>query len=59
MEAIKFSEKVFINCCPEDAFDYTQDYDHRLRWDTFLNRAELMDGATQAAIHLNFVFHSI
>jgi ribosome-associated toxin RatA of RatAB toxin-antitoxin module len=48
MEGIKFSEKIIINCSPEEAFDYTQDYKNRLEWDTFLKRAELMDGATKA-----------
>jgi len=48
MEAIKFSEKIIIHCSPEEVFDYTQDYDHRLSWDTFLKRAELMDGASTA-----------
>ena len=47
MEAIKFSEKIVINCSPLEAFDYTQDYNNRLKWDTFLKGAELMDGATQ------------
>jgi ribosome-associated toxin RatA of RatAB toxin-antitoxin module len=41
---VKFSEKVVIQCTPWVAFDYTQDYDNRLKWDTFLKRAELMDG---------------
>lgn len=27
-------------------FDYTQDYNNRLSWDTFLTKAELIDGAT-------------
>lgn len=48
MEAAKFSERIIINCSPLEAFDYTQDYDNRLKWDTFLKKAELMDGATQA-----------
>lgn len=48
MEATKFSESIVINCSPVTAFDYTQDYKHRLRWDTFLKRAELMEGATEA-----------
>lgn len=48
MEATKFSEAIVINCSPATAFDYTQDYNYRLRWDTFLKRAELMDGATRA-----------
>ncbi|RYE54660.1 MAG: SRPBCC family protein [Sphingobacteriales bacterium] len=48
MEGAKFSEKIIIDCSPVIAFDYTQDYDNRLKWDTFLKRAELMDGATKA-----------
>jgi ribosome-associated toxin RatA of RatAB toxin-antitoxin module len=48
MEAIKFSESIVINCSAEQAFDYTQDYQNRLKWDTFLKRAELIDGATTA-----------
>lgn len=50
MVAVKFSEKIIINCSPLEAFDYTQDYSNRLKWDTFLKRAELMEGATQAGI---------
>lgn len=48
MEAIKFSENIIINCTAGQAFDYTQDYNNRLAWDTFLKRAELIEGATQA-----------
>src|SRR5438093_146693 len=48
MEGTKFSEEIIINCSPEEAFDYTQDYKNRLEWDTFLKRAELIDGATKA-----------
>jgi len=48
MEGIKFSEKIVINCKQEHAFDFTQDYNNRLRWDTFLKKAELMDNVTQA-----------
>ena len=48
MDAIKFSEKIVIQCTPEFAFDYTQDYGNRLHWDTFLKRAELLDGAAKA-----------
>lgn len=48
MEGIKFSEKIIINCSPVEAFDYTQDYDNRLKWDTFLKKAELMNGAPKA-----------
>jgi ribosome-associated toxin RatA of RatAB toxin-antitoxin module len=48
MENIKFTEKIEIKCSPELAFDYTQDYDQRLTWDTFLKKAELIEGATTA-----------
>lgn len=48
MESIKFTEKVEINCTPEVAFDFTQDYDQRLSWDTFLKKADLIEGATKA-----------
>lgn len=48
MEATRFSEKILIDCDTETAFDYTQDYENRLKWDTFLKRAELMDGANKA-----------
>lgn len=50
MEAIKFSEKVIIAAEPALIFDFTQDYAHRLRWDTFLRKADLVGGATQAAL---------
>jgi ribosome-associated toxin RatA of RatAB toxin-antitoxin module len=48
MVVTKFSEKIIIDCSPETAFDYTQDYENRLKWDTFLKRAELMNGAIKA-----------
>ena len=48
MDGVKFSEKIMIGCCPSDAFDYTQDYTSRLKWDTFLKRAELIEGASKA-----------
>jgi ribosome-associated toxin RatA of RatAB toxin-antitoxin module len=48
MEAIKFSEKINIRETQETIFDYTQDYSNRLSWDTFLKKAELIDGATSA-----------
>jgi ribosome-associated toxin RatA of RatAB toxin-antitoxin module len=48
MEATKFSASIVIHCSAAEAFDYTQDYNNRLRWDTFLKRAELMDGVTRA-----------
>ena len=48
MENTKFTEKIEINCSSELAFDYTQDYNQRLTWDTFLKKADLIDGATTA-----------
>ena len=49
MKNIKFRETIEINCIPEYAFDYTQDYTQRLTWDTFLKKADLVEGATEAA----------
>lgn len=48
MEAIKFLEKIIIESTQEMIFDYTQDYNNRLNWDTFLKKAELINGATNA-----------
>lgn len=48
MQAIKFSEKINIDSTQEIVFDYTQDYKIRLNWDTFLKKAELIDGAANA-----------
>jgi hypothetical protein len=48
MAGIKFTQNIMINCSQAEAFDYTQDYANRLTWDTFLKKAELMEGATQA-----------
>ena len=48
MEGVKFSEKIIIHCNAAVVFDYTQDYDNRLKWDTFLKKAELIDGAKKA-----------
>lgn len=48
MEGIKFTEVIVINEIPEIVFDYTQDYNKRLSWDTFLIKAELIEGATNA-----------
>jgi Polyketide cyclase / dehydrase and lipid transport. len=45
---VKITEKININENSERVFDYTQDYENRLTWDTFLKRAELMDGAVKA-----------
>lgn len=48
MEAIKFTESIIIDKNPTVVFDFTQDYSKRLQWDTFLKRADLMDGAVAA-----------
>ena len=50
MHRIKFSEKIIVQCSAEDVFNYTQDYDNRLKWDTFLTKADLMDGAVEAGL---------
>lgn len=50
MEVIKFVEKIVINKNADIIFDYTQDYDNRLTWDTFLKKAELIEGAIKADI---------
>lgn len=46
MEAIKFTETIIINEKSEKVFDFTQDYKKRLSWDTFLKRADLIEGST-------------
>ncbi len=43
MKLLKFKERISIKCSQEKAFDYTQDYNNRLKWDTFLKQAELID----------------
>jgi ribosome-associated toxin RatA of RatAB toxin-antitoxin module len=48
MESNKFTKSVEINCTLEVAFDFTQDYDQRLSWDTFLKKADLIEGATKS-----------
>ncbi|MEM1337365.1 MAG: SRPBCC family protein [Bacteroidota bacterium] len=48
MEPIKFSETVEVKCAPEVVFDFTQDYNQRLSWDTFLKKADLLGGAIRA-----------
>lgn len=50
MSKIKFTEKIIINSGCEYIFDYTQNYTNRLKWDTFLKKAELLDGAAEAAV---------
>jgi ribosome-associated toxin RatA of RatAB toxin-antitoxin module len=48
MDAIKFTETIIIEARQEQVFDFTQDYNKRLKWDTFLKRADLIEGATMA-----------
>jgi len=50
MGNLKFSEKIIITRTPAEVFDYSQDYEQRLSWDTFLQRADIIDGATEAAM---------
>ena len=48
MGSIRFLEKTTIKCSSELAFDYTQDYSQRLIWDTFLKKADLIEGSINA-----------
>jgi ribosome-associated toxin RatA of RatAB toxin-antitoxin module len=48
MDAEKFTETILIDRRPEQVFDFTQDYNKRLKWDTFLKKADLIGGATKA-----------
>ncbi|MGS2740058.1 type II toxin-antitoxin system RatA family toxin [Sinomicrobium sp. M5D2P17] len=48
MAAIKFTETILIGEKAEKVFDFTQDYNERLKWDTFLKKADLIEGATTA-----------
>jgi ribosome-associated toxin RatA of RatAB toxin-antitoxin module len=48
MKATKFTESILILEKPEQVFDYTQNYNKRLSWDTFLKKADLIEGATKA-----------
>lgn len=48
MGTTKFIETIVINENSELVFDFTQDYTKRLRWDTFLKKADLIEGATKA-----------
>lgn len=45
MEATKFTETIMIDEKSEKVFDFTQDYNKRLSWDTFLKRADLIEGS--------------
>lgn len=48
MDSIKFTETIIIGAKQEQVFDFTQDYNNRLMWDTFLKKADLIEGATTA-----------
>lgn len=48
MEGIKFTETIIIDDNAENVFDFTQDYSNRLKWDTFLKKADIIDGASNA-----------
>ena len=48
MKSLRIEEAIVIQTSPEQVFDYTQDYSTRLLWDTFLKRADLLNGMTQA-----------
>jgi ribosome-associated toxin RatA of RatAB toxin-antitoxin module len=48
MSATKFTERILIKEDPEYVFDFTQDYNKRLSWDTFLKKADLIEGAVNA-----------
>jgi ribosome-associated toxin RatA of RatAB toxin-antitoxin module len=48
MKAIRIEESIIIEEDPELVFDFTQDYGKRLRWDTFLKRADLLHGVSKA-----------
>ncbi len=48
MKNSKFSESIVISSTAEVVFDYTQDYTQRLQWDTFLKKADLIEGAVNA-----------
>ncbi len=50
LKSIKFEEKITVLENQDVVFDYTQDYKNRLEWDTFLQRADLLDGATKAGM---------
>ncbi|GHM99516.1 hypothetical protein WSM22_10060 [Cytophagales bacterium WSM2-2] len=43
--AVKFSESIRIKGRSAQVFDYTQDYKNRLKWDTFLIQAELINAS--------------
>jgi hypothetical protein len=53
MDAVKFSEQIVIDSSSETIFDFTQDYRKRLQWNSFLKKADLIEGAAQAGKVVN------
>lgn len=49
MKGIKIEESITIEELPEHVFDFTQDYNKRLHWDTFLKKADLINGDVKAS----------
>lgn len=45
----KILQSISISVSAENIFDYTQNYNNRLTWDTFLKEAKLIDGAKVSA----------
>jgi len=45
-----FDDSIMIAASPDELFVLTQDYSRRLEWDPFLKSAELLDGASAAAV---------
>lgn len=50
MRQFKFTESIQIARPQQAVFNYTQDYSQRLKWDTFLREAVLLDGASAAGL---------
>ena len=48
MSTTKFACSVIISQRQQVVFDFTQEYNHRLTWDSFLKKAVLINGATSA-----------
>jgi ribosome-associated toxin RatA of RatAB toxin-antitoxin module len=50
MKVLRLKASLSIDAEVETVFDFTQDYTKRLQWDTFLKRADLMEGALYPGI---------
>src|SRR5262249_10828129 len=48
--SMTFEQSVVITALPAELFALTQDYSRRLEWDPFLKSAELLSGASTAAV---------